>query len=127
MLRGSGLKGLSSFNNIKSKINKDKNIFIYRALFDITKNDLEYIANKTFNFFVKDPSNEDDQFLRIKIRKLLYRLNQEGLDFKKFKLTLENLSKSNQTIEFYVKKNINENSKFLKHNKKISRRRFDIE
>ncbi len=118
LLRGSGLKGLSSFNKTKSKINKEKDIFIYRVLFDISKSDLEYITKKTFNFFVKDPSNEDDKFLRIKIRKLLHRLNQEGLDFKKFKLTLENLYKSNQTIEFYIKKNINENSKILENKKK---------
>ena len=119
LLRGSGLKGLISFNSLKTKINKNKNIFIFRPLLDIEKKDLEYIANKTFNFFVKDPSNENDKFLRIKIRKMVNQLNQEGLDFSKFKLTLENLFKSDQTIEFYVKKNIFDNSKFLKGKKKI--------
>jgi len=119
LLRGSGLKGLSSFNSLKTKISKDKDIFIFRPLLNISKHDLEYISNKTFNFFVKDPSNENDKFLRIRIRKLVNQLNQEGLDFSKFKLTLENLFKSNQTIEFYVKKNIDDNSKFLKNGKKI--------
>ena len=119
MLRGSGLKGLSSFRNSKTKIKKDKNIFIFRPLLDISKNDLEYISNKTFNFFIKDPSNENEIFLRVKVRKLINQLNKEGLNFGKFKLTLENLFKSNQTIEYYVKKNINFNSKFLKNVNKI--------
>ena len=85
---------------------------------DFSKNDLVYIASETFNFFIKDPSNENINFLRIKVRKLIYQLNEEGLDFNKFQLTLENLFKSNQTIDFYVKKNIEEKSNYL-NNKKI--------
>ncbi len=119
MLRGSGLKGLSSFSSPKTKINKEKDIFVFRPLLNISKNDLAYIAKKTFNFFIIDPSNEDDKFLRIKIRKLINQLTQNGLDFKKFKLTLENLYKSNQTIEFYIKKNIKDNSIFLNQKKSI--------
>ena len=119
LLRGSGLKGLSSFSSPKTKINKEKDIFVFRPLLNISKNDLVYIAKKTFNFFIIDPSNEDDKFLRIKIRKLINQLTQNGLDFKKFKLTLENLYKSNQTIEFYIKKNIKDNSIFLNQKKSI--------
>ena len=119
LLRGSGLKGLSSFNSLLTKINKNKNLFIFRPLLNISKNDLEYLTKNTFNFFVKDPSNEDDKFLRIKIRKLIDQLKKEGLDFAKFSLTLKNLDKSNQTIQFYVKKNLNDNSKYLINNSKI--------
>ena len=119
LLRGSGLKGLSSFKNLKSKINKNKDVFIFRPLLDFSKNDLEYIASETFNFFIKDPSNENINFLRVKVRKLIYQLNKEGLDFNKFHLTLENLFKSNQTIDFYVKKNIEDNSNYLNNQKKF--------
>ena len=118
LLRGSGLKGLVSFNKLKTKIIKEKDIYIFRPLLNISKQDLKYIASKTFNFFVKDPSNDNEKFLRVKIRKLLKQLSSEGLDYIKFKSTLENLFKSYQTIEFYVKKNVDENSKFLE-NKKI--------
>jgi tRNA(Ile)-lysidine synthase len=119
LLRGSGLKGLSSFNKIKAKISKEKNIYILRPLLNIAKKDLIYIANKTFNFYIKDPSNNNDYFLRVKIRKLIKQLNQEGLSLKKLKLTLENLHQSNLTIEFYVKKNIEKNSKVLNEKKSI--------
>tara|TARA_B100000427_G_C15475934_1_gene580748 strand:- start:467 stop:1516 length:1050 start_codon:yes stop_codon:yes gene_type:complete len=119
LLRGSGLKGLSSFSNIKTKIFKEKNIYILRPLLNIEKKNLIYVANNTFNFFLTDPSNFNDYFLRIKIRKLIKKLNEEGLSFNKFKLTLNNLYQSNLTIEFYVKKNIEINSKELKDKKSI--------
>ena len=124
LIRGSGLKGLSSFNSLKTKINKDKNVYIFRPLLDISKYDLEYVVNKTYDFFIKDPSNENEKFLRIKIRKLINKLDQEGLNLSKFELTLKNLYASNQTIEFYVKKNINKNSKFLKCKKIIINENF---
>ena len=35
---------------------------------------------------------------------MIKQLKHDGLNFKKFNTTLENLYNSNQTIEFYVKK-----------------------
>ena len=114
LLRGSGLKGLISFNKIKSKVNFDDKIYILRPLIDIPKKDLAYISNNTFNFNVNDPSNLDDKFLRARVRKLISNLEKDGLTFNKFKLSLNNLSKSNIAIDYYVKKNINDNSNYLK-------------
>ena len=37
-------------------------------------------------------------------------LKKNGLDEKKFKMTFENLISSNNSIEFFVQKNISENS-----------------
>ena len=119
LLRGSGLRGLISFDKIKSKVKFDNKIFILRPLLDISKKDLIYISKKTFNFNVEDPSNFDDKFLRAKVRKLISKLEEEGLTFNKFKLLLSNLSKSNHSIDFYVKKNINDNSSYLKLTNKI--------
>ena len=117
LLRGSGLKGLSSFESNKTKINKKNNIYILRPLLNISKEDLIFITKNTFEFNIDDPSNNNSQFLRIKVRKLINDLKEEGLNLRKFNVTLENLNKSNRTIEFYVSKNINENSKFLKNKK----------
>ena len=119
LLRGSGLKGLSSFQINKTKINKNLNVSIIRPLLNVSKSDLMYITRNTFNFNIQDPSNQNDNFLRIKIRKLIDQLKQYGLTFEKFNLTLENLNKSNKAIEFYVTKNINENTKFLNKKKSI--------
>ena len=53
------------------------------------------------------------------IRKLISQLKKDGLTFKKFNLTLQNLNKSNSAIDFYVKKNINENTSVLDKKKSI--------
>ena len=119
LLRGSGLKGLISFNKIKSKVKLNDKVFILRPLIDIPKKDLAYISKNTFNYNVKDPSNLDDKFLRAKVRKLILNLEKEGLTLNKFKLSLNNLNKSNNAIEYYVQKNINNNSKYLKLAKKV--------
>ncbi len=119
LLRGSGLKGLISFSKIKSKVKLDDKIFILRPLIDLPKKDLAYISKNTFNFNVNDPSNLDDKFLRVKVRKLISNLEEDGLTFNKFKLSLNNLNKSNYAIDYYVKKNINNNSNFLKLTKTI--------
>ena len=119
LLRGSGLRGLSSFSKIKSKIKFDDKIFILRPLINLPKKDLVYISKNTFNFNVNDPYNLDDKFLRVKIRKLISNLEDDGLTFNKFKLSLNNLSKSNYAIDYYVQKNINDNSNYLKLTKTI--------
>ena len=119
LLRGSGLKGLISFSKIKSKVKLNDKVFILRPLIDIPKKDLAYISKNTFNYNVKDPSNLDDKFLRAKVRKLILNLEKEGLTLNKFKLSLNNLNKSNNAIEYYVQKNINNNSKYLKLAKKV--------
>ena len=112
ILRGSGLKGLVSMDKI-SESNFD-NIKIIRPLIDIKKTELKKISKMVFNFFVKDPSNIDENFKRIRIRKLIKTLELEGLDKDKLKLTIKNLKDSNDTINFYTKNNIYKNSFFFK-------------
>ncbi len=119
LLRGSGLKGLISFSKIKSKVKHDDKIFILRPLIDISKKNLIYIAKNTFNFYVNDPSNLDNKFLRVKVRKLISNLEEDGLTFNKLKLSLNNLSKSNHAVDYYVKTNIKDNSNYLKLTKTI--------
>ena len=79
MLRGSGLKGLISLDK-KTTIN-DKNLL--RPLLDQKKEDLIFIAKNVFDFYVQDPTNLDEKYLRIKIRKLIAELQKNGLDKKK--------------------------------------------
>ena len=113
MLRGSGLKGLISLDK-KNQID-DKNLI--RPLLNQKKNDLIFVSKHVFNFYVKDPSNEDEKYQRIKIRKLIKQLQINGLDKEKFDKTIYNLRRSNKVINFYVKENIEKNS-FLSITKK---------
>jgi tRNA(Ile)-lysidine synthase len=105
ILRGSGLKGLISLDR-ETHTNQ---INLIRPLIKIDKKDLIYISNYIFGTYVKDPSNEDDKFKRVKIRNFLKQLSLEGLDRKKFLLTIKNLKFANENIEFYTKKNLEDN------------------
>jgi tRNA(Ile)-lysidine synthase len=114
ILRGSGLNGLVSLE----KKTQNKKINLIRPLLDFEKKDLIYISNYIFGFYVNDPSNENDKFKRVRVRNFLKELEAEGLDKNKFILTIKNLKFSNETIKFYTKKNLEENTSFL-INKKI--------
>ena len=114
LLRGSGLKGLVSFNKVKTNYN-DK-LKILRPLIVHKKIDLSYTANKVFNFKFEDPSNKNINFKRIRIRNLIQNLKSEGLNLEKLRLTISNLSDSNLTVNHYVIQNIKCNSKY--NNKK---------
>jgi len=111
LVRGSGLNGLISFD--KNTKYKNKNLNILRPLLDLEKKDLLHISKEIFNFFVDDQSNINIDYKRTRIRNLLQALEKEGLDKKKLKLTINNLKDSNNTIKFYVDKNLEKNSVFL--------------
>jgi len=115
LLRGSGLKGLTSFGKIAEE--KNKNVLILRPLINFEKNDLIFIAKKVFNFYIEDPSNLNFDFQRTRIRNLISNLKKDGYDIKKFNLTIKNLKSSNDTINFYVNNNIKKNSTFIDEKK----------
>jgi tRNA(Ile)-lysidine synthase len=110
LVRGSGLRGLVSLDekNFNTKFN------ILRPLIDLSKKDLIYVSKKIFNEYVQDPSNNDEIFKRVKVRNLIKNLEREGLDKKKFVLTIDNLKKSNNAIKNYVKENIQNHCFFSK-------------
>ena len=115
MIRGSGLKGLSSLEK-KTTISS---INLIRPLLDFEKKDLEFISNHVFNFFVNDPSNENIDFKRIKIRKIISEFKKSGLEKDKLFLTLKNLKNSNNALKFYTEQNKRLNSFLDKKNKKL--------
>ena len=117
LFRGSGLRGLSSFAN--NQTNAFKGITLIRPLLNFKKEDLVYISNKVFSFYVNDSSNKSEKFKRIRIRNFLKEFKNEGFDYKKFALTINNLKGSNDTIQFYVDKNIELNTTSLKKNKAV--------
>ena len=112
IVRGSGLNGLISFS--KSTKYRDQNINILRPLLNLEKKDLLHISKKVFSFFIKDPSNINEDYKRTRIRNLLHSLEKEGLDIKKLRLTINNLKDSDKSIKFYVDRNLKQNAVFLK-------------
>ena len=122
ILRGSGLNGLVSLN--KTTKYKDNHTKILRPLLDLEKEKLIDLSKRIFNFFISDPSNKNENFKRIRIRSLLSSLEKEGLDKKKFLLTINNLKDSDKSIKFYVDKNIKKNSTFFKEKKILILNKF---
>ncbi len=115
LLRGSGAEGLSSFVEREKKFNFKKSVIsIFRPLLNNTKQDLTYITNKVFKFYVNDPYNQNEKFQRVRLRNLILNLKNQGLDFKKLKLTARNLSSNNKAINQIVNKNISQNVFFNK-------------
>ena len=114
ILRGSGLQGLVSLDRETQK----NQINLIRPLIKIDKKDLIYISNYIFGSYIKDPSNEDDKFKRVKIRNFLEQLSLEGLDRKKFFLTIKNLKLANENVKFYTKKNLDKNVTILQNKQK---------
>ena len=111
IVRGSGLNGLISFNKNTKYRGQDLNII--RPLLNLEKKDLFYISNVVFNFFVKDPSNLNEDYKRTRIRNLLLSLEKEGLDVKKLELTINNLKDSDKSIKFYLDRNLKKNVVFM--------------
>ncbi len=98
--RGSGLAGLSP---IKDR-SKYKNVEFLRPFLNYGKQDLLRVAKSKFKFYVKDPSNFDDKYLRSRVRKLKNYLELEGLDHSRLLKTLNNLSSARDALDFYAKK-----------------------
>ena len=116
MLRGSGLKGLISLD----QTSKIKNKQLLRPLLYQKKNDLEFLSKHVFNFYVEDPSNKDEKYLRIVIRKLVAELQKNGLDKDKVLNTIKNLKYSNSIVNFYLNENLQKNTFFNSKEKKFT-------
>ena len=112
ILRGSGLNGISSFD----KKTKEQNINLIRPLLKFSKIELEQISKKVFENYIEDPSNKNEKFKRIKIRNFIKNLELEGLDKNKFDLTIKNLRLANESIKYFVEKNLKDNSTILNMN-----------
>ena len=114
LLRGSGLSGLSSMS-VSTKFNN--RLRIIRPLLYFNKKDLKYVTLNYFKTYIKDPSNEDDKFLRVRVRKYKKDMEKEGLDTKKIIKTVDNLLSANQAINFYKNKALYKHSSFTSKNR----------
>ena len=100
--RGSGLRGLSA---MQSSIRIHKNLRLYRPLLEIKKKDLTKISKKVFGEYIKDPSNRNTKYLRVKIRKLKKPLMNSGISYDQIIKSINNLASSEATLEnFMIKK-----------------------
>jgi len=114
LLRGSGLSGLSSMPE-KAKYNRD--LKIIRPFLKFEKKDLKYVTLNYFKTYIKDPSNKNEKFLRVRIRKYRKNMEREGLDTKKIMKTVDNLLSADQALNFYKNKALYKHVSFISKNK----------
>ena len=111
LIRGSGIKGLTSLQNI---FEYNKNFYLLRPLLNFTKETLLYVTKKSYSSWIEDPSNKNDKFLRVRIRKMQSKLQKEGFDPKRIIKTIDNLNIAKDSLEFYVFKSEKKYLKFYK-------------
>ena len=114
LVRGSGLAGLSSMSE---SISYSSNLKIVRPFLSFKKIDLKYVTLGVFKTYIQDPSNEDENFLRIRIRKYRKNMEKEGLNTAKIIKTVNNLLSANEALNFYKKKALYKYVSFLPGNK----------
>ena len=114
LIRGSGLTGLSSMSE---KVKFSKNLKIIRPFLKFEKRDLKYVTLNYFKTYIKDPSNNNEKFLRIRIRKYRKNMEKEGLDTKKIMKTVDNLLSADQALNFYKNKALYRHVSFISKNK----------
>ena len=114
LLRGSGLTGLSSMS-LKTKYNNK--LKIIRPFLRFEKKDLKYVTVSYFKKYIRDPSNKNEKFMRIRIRKYRQSMEKEGLDTRKIIKTVDNLMSANKALNFYKNKALYKYASFISKDK----------
>ena len=87
---------------LQSKISN--NVSLYRPLLDTKKKLLIKVSKKIFGKYFKDPSNNNEKYLRTKIRNLKKPLEKSGIKYDQIYKSIQNLSYSKNTIDNYLNK-----------------------
>ena len=99
--RGSGIQGLSSM----SKITKlENNVKLFRPLLNENKADLIVLSKVFFKKIFKDPSNNNEKYLRSKIRKLIEQFDKSGINKNQIISSINNLASTRDTLNSYLSK-----------------------
>ena len=125
LFRGSGLTGLSSMSE---SFEYSKKLKIIRPLLGFKKKDLIDVSLYYFNDYISDPSNEDEKYLRVRVRKYRKIMEKEGLDTTKIIKTVGNLYSANKALNYYKNKALYKHVAFLSESKcLINKKIFDEE
>lgn len=95
LFRGSGIKGLSSIKKVSSR----NNITLIRPFLDLKKDDLKEYLLKNNIKWIEDESNNDEKFLRNKVRKFLNTFDNKDEILNRINQTIETIQSANNIIE----------------------------
>ena len=109
LIRGSGVKGLSSLK-VKSRY-KNTKLILVRPLLEYSKKSLIQYLSEQKQSYLNDRTNYNNKYDRSRIRKLSQQLIQEGLSKVRFKNVLKNLKNANNAINTAVSNYLEEQVK----------------
>ncbi len=96
IIRGTGLDGLNGMS-CASEIN---NINVIRPLLSFGKHEIKEYLEKNNIKWIEDPSNLDEKYGRVKVRKIMHKFDEKILD--KFLLLSENAKRATDFIDGFV-------------------------
>lgn len=94
--KGSGLDGLSAMQPIQQY---NDHMFLARPFLDMPKSDLIAYCDQHKITYAKDPSNENEKYLRPRLRASMDVLSEEGLTPKRLSFTAKRLSRARRALE----------------------------
>ena len=109
LIRGSGVKGLSSLK-VKSRY-KNTKLILVRPLLEYSKKSLVAYLSEQKQIYINDRTNYNNKYDRSRIRKLSQQLIHEGLSKVRFKNVLKNLKSADTAINTAVSNYLEEQVK----------------
>ena len=114
LIRGSGVKGLSSLK-VKSRY-KNTKLILVRPLLEYSKKSLIAYLSEQKQTYINDRTNYNNKYDRSRIRKLSQQLINEGLSKVRFKNVLKNLKNADNAINTAVSNYLEEQVKLIEKN-----------
>lgn len=96
--RGSGLKGLAAMEDEASI----EGAPVVRPLMFASRQEIRDFLNEYDIPYLNDPSNEDDQFYRVRVRRLQATLDGSGISFEHMAASAKSLRRAEKTVQFYA-------------------------
>ncbi|MGN7439177.1 MAG: tRNA lysidine(34) synthetase TilS [Alcanivorax sp.] len=97
--KGSGLDGLSAMP-FRNELHDD--FYICRPLLNLSKNDILQFCRENSLSYINDPSNQSDAFARVRLRKSMDVLKEEGLTPKRLGVTATRMLRAREALDFYA-------------------------
>lgn len=115
LFRGSGVDGLSSMElNSSMPIDGMGSIMLHRPLLTVPKDDLIAYLNYVGQMWFEDPTNDEEKFTRIKIRKLLSASEIDGLNPERLSSTASRMRRVRSLLDELTER---AESEYLKYDK----------
>ncbi len=106
LAKGSGLDGLASIRPVQTH---ESGFMLVRPFLGVEKERLVATCGQYKIFFVKDPSNSTDRFVRPRLRKSRKVLEEEGLSAKRLSVTAARLERARAGLDEIAEKSFKKN------------------